>query len=714
MQTRGGGALEWRIAWRHLRVGDRHPRWVDVLSAVSLFLLLIGVGFVLWAAHLGPPAEPGEQLFSAAIATPQQRNFGVFGGLSVQIGAMLLVLALLARFFNLLATIITMSVLLGCMALVVVLSLMSGLEADLRDKILAQKAHLRVSDSNGDRFGDYHDLVEALESVPGVAGASPYVEAEIMVRSGINRQGAVLLGVEPERLLQVSNIAEIMAEGSFDALTHPEIIPDPDPFATQATPYRLRHLDKDREDEGKGSLVLPPGSAIEPKRLAAPRPEAAAGPEPEPQPRVGSGLGGTADPIGNLNRIPPPPIELFGDDRFGNYGVLPGPNGDEGWEDPVEVLGLEEQAPPDNAAPEPEPAPTKPPKLDDDWGDDGWEDPVAVLDLPAEAEPEPAPTEAPSEPDPVVESAPSAEGVVDPILIGRELANELQVGVGTRVQLITPVGRLTPAGRVPGILAAKVGGVFYSGMYEYDRKNVYAPLHVAQAFLRTSDRISGIEVKLHDIEQVDAGQAAVEAELRRLGRSTSPLHRTVRRLVNAISDDDLRAEVAARQGIDLGESELIVESWKELNRNLFSAMFLEKIAMFVALLFVVLVASFGILASNLMSVLEKSKEIAILKAMGSPDQLIQRVFVSEGLCLGMLGALGGISMGLGLCFALDRFGFPFNENVYYIEKLPVVINPVEVAVVGVAALVIVFLSSLYPARVASRMRPVDGLRHQEK
>jgi lipoprotein-releasing system permease protein len=136
--------------------------------------------------------------------------------------------------------------------------------------------------------------------------------------------------------------------------------------------------------------------------------------------------------------------------------------------------------------------------------------------------------------------------------------------------------------------------------------------------------------------------------------------------------------------------------------------------MFVALLFVVLVASFGILASNLMSVLEKSKEIAILKAMGGPDQLIQRVFVAEGLCLGLLGALGGISMGLGLCFALDRFGFPFNENVYYIERLPVVINPMEVAVVGVAALVIVFLSSLYPARVASRMRPVDGLRHQEK
>jgi lipoprotein-releasing system permease protein len=750
-------ALEWRIAWRHLRVGDRHPRWVDLLSVVSLFMLAVGAAFVLWAAHLGPSPGPDEQLFSAAIATPQQRNFGVFGGLSVAVGAMLLVLALLARFFNLLATIITMSVLLGCMALVVVLSLMSGLEADLRDKILDQKAHLRISESEGSRFADYHELVDALVAVPGIAGASPYVEAEIMVRSGINRQGAVLLGVEPERLLQVSNIAEIMSEGSFDSLTHPETIPDPDPFATtQDTPWRLRHLDKGK-DADKGKVpVLPPGSIIEPKRTAPlpelidldPSDDDPSGDDPndddpsdddpsDAQPRVGSGLGGMADPIGNLNnlrppsgRVPPPPGELFGSDTFGNFGPLPQLH-DDGWEDPVEVLKLKPDAPVEPAPAEPASAPAEP-RLADVWGgDDDWEDPVAVLDLPPA--PATAPGEAPATDPPSGEQPsgeqpsaagdglgkepalePPREGVVDPILIGRELANELAVGVGTRVQLITPVGRLTPAGRVPGILAAKVGGVFYSGMYEYDRKNVYAPLSVAQAFLRTSDRISGIEVKLDDIEQVDAGQTAVEAELRRLGRSSPPLRRTVRQRINAISDETLRAEVAARHGVDLDETELIVESWKELNRNLFSAMFLEKIAMFVALMFVVLVASFGILASNLMSVLEKSKEIAILKAMGGPDQLIQRVFVAEGLCLGLLGALGGISMGLGLCFALDRFGFPFNENVYYIERLPVVINPAEVAVVGVAALVIVFLSSLYPARVASRMRPVDGLRHQEK
>jgi lipoprotein-releasing system permease protein len=707
-------ALEWRIAWRHLRVGERHPRWVDALTYASFFVLVIGFAFVLWAAHLGPAPEPGEQLFSATVATALQRQFGVFGGLSLAIGTMLLVLAVLARFFNLLATIITMSVLLGCMALVVVLSLMSGLEADLRDKILNQKAHLRVSARDGNRFTDYEALTEALSQVPEVAGASPYLEAEVMVRSGINRQGAVLLGVQPERLLQVSNIAEIVREGSFNALTHPESIPEPDPFAItdSETPWRLRHLEKEKPKPGVRSKI---DKLVERDPPPPPLPDLEDIDDPVKPPGLNDNL---PKPGIELPKRPgielPPPPELFGPNSLPGFAGPP----TDGWEDPVEVLGLDDQPE------QPEPAPTEGPKpapTNDEWDDNsGWEDPVEVLDLPPSSEgpgdgdvtvKEPAPSEV----DPMLEPSPSPrEGVVDPILIGRELANELAVGVGARVQLITPVGRLTPAGRVPGILASRVGGVFHSGMYEYDRKNVYMPLPVAQAFLRTGDRVSGIEVKVHDIDRVDDGKAAVEAALLRLGRSTPMLQRVAGKALELVPDPQLRAEIAERSGIAPVESELIVESWKELNRNLFSAMFLEKIAMFVALLFVVLVASFGILASNLMSVLEKSKEIAILKAMGAPDHLIQRVFVAEGLVLGLLGAIGGITLGLALCFSLDRFGFPFNENVYYIERLPVVVNPFEVAVVGFAALVIVFLSSLYPARVASRMRPIDGLRHQEK
>jgi lipoprotein-releasing system permease protein len=161
-------------------------------------------------------------------------------------------------------------------------------------------------------------------------------------------------------------------------------------------------------------------------------------------------------------------------------------------------------------------------------------------------------------------------------------------------------------------------------------------------------------------------------------------------------------------------AELIVEDWRDLNRSLFSAMFLEKVAMFIALLFVVLVASFGILASNLMSVMEKAKEIAILKTIGATDDRILRVFTAEGLCVGVLGSLGGIALGLGLCWALDRFGLPLDESVAYIQKLPVVVSPAEVALIGASSLCIVWISSLYPARVASRMRPVDALRQSDR
>jgi lipoprotein-releasing system permease protein len=228
------------------------------------------------------------------------------------------------------------------------------------------------------------------------------------------------------------------------------------------------------------------------------------------------------------------------------------------------------------------------------------------------------------------------------------------------------------------MLLGKIGGVFYSGMYEYDRKNVYVPLPVAQRFLLAGDRVSGIEVKLADVEDIDEGNRVVQAVVTAAGR----------------------------------DGELIVEDWRDLNRNLFSAMFLEKVAMFIALLFVVLVASFGILASNLMSVMEKSKEIAILKAMGTSDRGILKVFVAEGLCVGLLGSLGGIGTGLGLCWALDRFGLPL--PVYYVERLPVVVDRAEVALVGIAAMVIVCLSSLYPALMASRLRPVDALRQAEQ
>jgi ABC-type lipoprotein release transport system permease subunit len=675
--------LDWLIAWRHLRGAEGLPSWVRPLILGSLYLIAVGLVMAWHASTLEVPAsaaiEPPSMFDDSPFdrigaedddgATPLARTYGAFGGFTLLVGLMALVFGLLSWAFNLLPTIITMSVLLGCMALVVVLSLMSGLEGDLRDKILNQKAHIRVSREDARPFGDYPDLAAALEQAPGVAGASPYLEGEIMVRSGLNRQGAILSGIVPDQQARVSNLPTLVREGSWTYLEHPEDIPEPDPFAFEdgETPWRLRHLEEQRKKAKDAATQTGPKLDTDEKG------------DETPQRRnddVGLGVGGE-----------------------GLREALDA-EGDGDWEDPAQELvrrdieGLDERAqddapvwsprladrlpPPPQPDPDPEPGPDP---------HDEWEDPAEEIRqlrddgvLPPEPD-SPAPPEGPP-PDTWDDDDDdwAAQTVIDPILIGRELSMELGVRVGAQVQLITPIGRMTPAGRIPGVLGARVGGIFFSGMYEYDRKNVYAPLPVVQRFLRTGDRVSGIEVKLENVERMDAGKAAVLQVVDQLGRS----------------------------------DELMVEDWRDLNRNLFSAMFLEKVAMFIALLFVVLVASFGILASNLMSVMEKAKEIAILKAMGTTDRGILRVFIAEGLCVGILGSFGGIAMGLGLCWALDRYGLPLNENVYYIEKLPVVVNPVEVGLVGISALVIVCISSLYPALVASRLRPVEALRHADQ
>ncbi|MBL4685929.1 MAG: hypothetical protein JKY37_15140, partial [Nannocystaceae bacterium] len=203
---------------------------MSTLLIVAMYLIVVGGGLAVYATMLdsgvggiviGPFDVPGTD----AGPTPLQRYYGVFGGLTLVIGVMCLVFGTASRFFNLLPTIITMSVLLGCMALVVVLSLMSGLEGDLRDKILAQKAHVRVARPDGMPFEDYLSLSDALAAGEGLAGASPYLEGEIMVRSGLNRQGAVLGGILPVRQTTVSNLPELVRTGDYEYLAHPERIP---------------------------------------------------------------------------------------------------------------------------------------------------------------------------------------------------------------------------------------------------------------------------------------------------------------------------------------------------------------------------------------------------------------------------------------------------------------------------------------------------------
>jgi lipoprotein-releasing system permease protein len=157
---------------------------------------------------------------------------------------------------------------------------------------------------------------------------------------------------------------------------------------------------------------------------------------------------------------------------------------------------------------------------------------------------------------------------------------------------------------------------------------------------------------------------------------------------------------------------LRVRDWKEMNKNLFSALKLEKIATFIVLLLAIMVASFCIICTLLLMVTEKSKEIAILKAVGASDRSILRIFMTEGMIIGAIGTVFGVITGWILCQGLLWFGVRLDPEVYYVDRLPIEVDPLEYLLVGVSALVITMLATVYPALAASHLRPVEGIRYE--
>ncbi len=260
------------------------------------------------------------------------------------------------------------------------------------------------------------------------------------------------------------------------------------------------------------------------------------------------------------------------------------------------------------------------------------------------------------------------------LVVGREMARNLGILPGDVGQVVSPTGGLTPMGMIPRVRAFRVVGVFASGMYEFDTGVVITSLRAAQDFLRTGDRVDGIEVRVTDIYRARDVARAIE---RALGGG-----------------------VWARD-------------WMEMNRNLFSALKLEKTAMFVILALIVLVAAFNIASSLIMVVLEKTREIGILKSMGATARSIRRIFVLEGMVIGGLGTLGGTVGGWILCYLLERYRFiKLPSDVYYIDTLPVVMEPEVFAGVALCALVLCFLATLYPSWQAARLDPVKTLRYE--
>jgi lipoprotein-releasing system permease protein len=260
------------------------------------------------------------------------------------------------------------------------------------------------------------------------------------------------------------------------------------------------------------------------------------------------------------------------------------------------------------------------------------------------------------------------------IILGKELAMVLGVLCGSELKVIAPFGTMTPAGMMPRSKKFEVVGIFDSGMYEYDSSLAYISLTNAQEFFNQPDVATEIEVKVDDIYEVK----------------------------------HLSEEIEGRLGISFQ-----VRDWMEMHKNLYAALKLEKMAMFIILILIILVAAFNIVGTLIMVVSDKFKDIAILKSMGARSSAIMRIFILEGLIIGLIGTVLGIIGGVILATVQNTYRIvALPPDVYYISHLLIKITPRDLILVIVSAISISLIATIYPSWQASKLDPAEALRYE--
>lgn len=260
------------------------------------------------------------------------------------------------------------------------------------------------------------------------------------------------------------------------------------------------------------------------------------------------------------------------------------------------------------------------------------------------------------------------------IIVGAELARRLGAGVGDAVTVISPVATTTAAGLAPRIGRFVVVGLFDSGMAEHDASLVYMSLAAAQRFFGMGEAVTGLEVRLTDLH---AARTAAAAIARHLGFP------------------------------------FVVRDWMELNHNLFAALRVGKTVYFIVILLIILVAAFNVVSSLVLVVMEKRRDVAILRSMGATRAGVGRIFVAKGLIIGVAGTLAGDLLALGACLLIRQYRFvELPREVYGMDRLQVKIVPEHFLVVTAVTLLVCLLATLYPAWRAARLSPVDVLRYE--
>ncbi len=268
------------------------------------------------------------------------------------------------------------------------------------------------------------------------------------------------------------------------------------------------------------------------------------------------------------------------------------------------------------------------------------------------------------------------------LMVGKELAKHLNLFLGDKVNVISPMGNITPLGMMPRMKPFRVTGIFNTGMFEYDSTLAYVSLNQAQRFFDLGDTVTGIQLKVEDVYHTD----------------------------------ELARSINREMGVNF-----YARDWMQMNKNILFALKTEKIVMFIILTLIVLVAAFGIASTLFMVVMEKNRDIAILKSMGATAASIMKIFVLEGLIIGIIGTLLGVVSGLLLALNLEHVinviqkitgqNF-FSKDIYYLDHFPSLVVPSDVLLISVTAILISFLATLYPAWQASRMLPAEALRYE--
>ena len=498
---------------------------------------------------------------------------------------------------------------LGVAALLAVLSITTGFEKAFRDKVLGVNAHVLVL-KYGREFRDYRDVLATVSEMPEVEGIAPFSINEMMLTKGERRAVVLVKGVTPAGVRNVLDLPQQIIDGDLDGLRRPGSLPTVAPKpTTDATWQWLRDLRDGKEGAPTARGEQVAGQTADPS-------------EQEP---------GLRRTIWEQEREKRTAQRRAGRRaRRPNVGPLAQPDDIEAM---LEGLDDEELSLPDDL------------EFEAGLAQGGAQEPL--------------------------ESLPG-------IVVGKTLAEDLELQVGDRVRLISPLAALGITLSEPGASSTRsrefrVIGVFQAGFQEYDSGLVYTDLFEAQHLFDEGDNVTGVELRVFDL--------------------------------------DTSYELARRIEQDLGGAFHSLD-WSELNRNLFTALEVQKIALTLVIATIIFVAAFNVIATLIMIVLEKKREIAILKAMGATDGTVLRVFMLQGIVVGVIGTLIGVLVGGGIVTYLDRVRFPLDPKVYLIDHLPVVINPSVFFITIGIALLICTISTIAPSYWAARMLPVDGLRYE--